>query len=231
MTHMHLKSQVIFQSIYFHFVEFCSYKVLIEFILFANGALRIYNTCLFYCFSLFSISFKKIAVLIFVLLIQFSLEAIGFSLSTGFYILIIVFFIWKLPLWILHCFSHMNIIFPMTFTLIFFFNFGKVYYTLATCWKELTHWKRSWCWERLRAGGEGGNRVWDDWMASRMDSMEMGLNKLQEMLKDKETWCAIVNGVTKNWRGLSNWTELNTKLYRFNHFKKYRLVLLNIFGM
>ena len=32
--------------------------------------------------------------------------------------------------------------------------------------EELTHWKRLWCWERLRAGGEAGDRGWDDWMAS-----------------------------------------------------------------
>ena len=32
--------------------------------------------------------------------------------------------------------------------------------------QELTHWKRPWCWERLTAGGEGGDRRWDDWMAS-----------------------------------------------------------------
>ena len=32
--------------------------------------------------------------------------------------------------------------------------------------KELTHWKRPWCWERLKAGGEGDNRGWDSWMAS-----------------------------------------------------------------
>ena len=38
--------------------------------------------------------------------------------------------------------------------------------TLATWCKELTHWKRRWCWERLRAGGEGGDRGWDGWMAS-----------------------------------------------------------------
>ena len=38
--------------------------------------------------------------------------------------------------------------------------------TLATWCKELTHWKRSWCWERLKAGGEGDNRGWDGWMAS-----------------------------------------------------------------
>ena len=29
-----------------------------------------------------------------------------------------------------------------------------------------THWKRPWCWERLRAGGEGDDRGWDGWMAS-----------------------------------------------------------------
>ena len=33
--------------------------------------------------------------------------------------------------------------------------------TLATQWEEPTHWKRPWCWERLRAGGEEGSRGWD----------------------------------------------------------------------
>ena len=37
---------------------------------------------------------------------------------------------------------------------------------LATWCEELTHWKRPWCWERLKAGGEGGDRGWDGWMAS-----------------------------------------------------------------
>ena len=37
---------------------------------------------------------------------------------------------------------------------------------LATWCEELTHWKRPWCWERFRAGGEGDNRGWDGWMAS-----------------------------------------------------------------
>ena len=32
--------------------------------------------------------------------------------------------------------------------------------------KELTHWKRLWCREGLKAGGEGDGREWDDWMAS-----------------------------------------------------------------
>ena len=32
--------------------------------------------------------------------------------------------------------------------------------------KELTHWKRPWTWERLKAGGERDDRGWDGWMAS-----------------------------------------------------------------
>ena len=38
--------------------------------------------------------------------------------------------------------------------------------TLATWYEVLTHWKRSWCWERLKAGGEEDNKGWDSWMAS-----------------------------------------------------------------
>ena len=38
--------------------------------------------------------------------------------------------------------------------------------TLATWCEELPHWKRPWCCERLRAGGEGDNRGWDGWMVS-----------------------------------------------------------------
>ena len=38
--------------------------------------------------------------------------------------------------------------------------------TLATWCEELTHWKRLWCWEGLRAGGEGDDRGCDGWMAS-----------------------------------------------------------------
>ena len=36
---------------------------------------------------------------------------------------------------------------------------------LATLCEEHTHWKRPWCWEKLREGREGGNRGWDAWKA------------------------------------------------------------------
>ena len=32
--------------------------------------------------------------------------------------------------------------------------------------EEPTHWRRPWCWERLKAGREEGDRGWDGWMAS-----------------------------------------------------------------
>ena len=51
---------------------------------------------------------------------------------------------------------------------------------LATSCEELTHLKRLWCWERLRAGGEGDDRGWDCWMAT--DSMDMSLSKLRELV-------------------------------------------------
>ena len=38
--------------------------------------------------------------------------------------------------------------------------------TFSTPCKELTHWKRLWCWEGLGAGGEWDDRGWDGWMAS-----------------------------------------------------------------
>ena len=38
--------------------------------------------------------------------------------------------------------------------------------TLATWCEEPAHWKRPWCWEKLRARGEGDIRGWDGWIAS-----------------------------------------------------------------
>ena len=38
--------------------------------------------------------------------------------------------------------------------------------TLATSCKELTHWKRLWCWEGVGARGEGDDRGWNGWIAS-----------------------------------------------------------------
>ena len=40
------------------------------------------------------------------------------------------------------------------------------------------------------------------WLESIIDSMDMNLGKLREMVKDRETWHAVVHGVAKNWTQL-----------------------------
>ena len=77
--------------------------------------------------------------------------------------------------------------------------------TLATWCEELTLLKRPWCWERLRAGGDGVNRRWDGWMAS----LTHGFGWTPGLVDGQGGLVCCSSWVAKNGTQLSDWTELN----------------------
>ena len=83
--------------------------------------------------------------------------------------------------------------------------------TLATSCKELTHWKKPWCWEGLGAGGEGDNRGWDGWMASltRWTWVWVDSGSWWETARPGMLWFMGLPRVGHNWATELNWTRLH----------------------
>ena len=78
--------------------------------------------------------------------------------------------------------------------------------TLATWCKELTHLKRLWFWERLRAGGEGVGRGWDGWIPSLTQWVWVDSRSWWWTGRPGVLWLMGSQRVGHDW-GL-NWTEL-----------------------
>ena len=72
--------------------------------------------------------------------------------------------------------------------------------------------KKTWCWERLRAEGEGDNRGWYGWMALLTQWTWVWANS--EIVKDREAWHTAVHGVTKSWTRLSNKRTITTNSFQ-----------------
>ena len=92
--------------------------------------------------------------------------------------------------------------------------------TLATCCEELTHWKRPWWWERMKARGEGNDRGWDGWMAS--------LTQGRWVWPSSWSWWQIgkhgvlqsmgLQRVRHDWSTELNWTDTYAEPYPAEHF-------------
>ena len=83
--------------------------------------------------------------------------------------------------------------------------------TWATWCEELTHWKRPWCWERLKAGGDQDDRGWGGWMAS--------LTRRTRVWVSSGSWWwtrkpGMLQSMDSQWVGPDWATELNEKEWR-----------------
>ena len=86
---------------------------------------------------------------------------------------------------------------------------------MATQCEELTDWKRRWCWERLKVGGEGDDSGWDGWLASLTQWAWVWASS-------RSWWWTGRPGVLRfmgsqrvryDWATELNWTELNHGIY------------------
>ena len=96
---------------------------------------------------------------------------------------------------------------------------------LATLCKELTHWKRLWCWEGLGAGGEGDDREWDGWMASSTRWTWVWMNSGSWWWTGRPGVLQFMGsqGVGHDWATELNWMLLKENKIQLNFKSTYVL--------
>ena len=102
--------------------------------------------------------------------------------------------------------------------------------TLATWCEELTHLKRPWCWERLKAGGKGDHRGWDGWMASPTQRTWVWLDSGSWWWTGRPGVLRFMGlqRVRHDWATELNWIVSNLIFYSFTHAWSLQNVLVII---
>ena len=98
---------------------------------------------------------------------------------------------------------------------------------LGTWCEELTHLKRPWCWEWLRAGGEGDDRGSGGWMASptQWTWVWVGLRSWYWTGRPDVLWFMGSQRVRHDWATELNWTEQSMKGLLSSHLCQHVLLL------
>ena len=102
----------------------------------------------------------------------------------------------------------------------------------ATWCQELTHFKRPWWWERLKAGGEGDDRGWDGWMASPTQWTWFWVDSGSLRWTGRPGMLQSMGSQSRTW--LNNWTELkfiNTLAFTVFMFTNLNLVEIQLYDL
>ena len=98
---------------------------------------------------------------------------------------------------------------------------------LATRCQEPTHWKRPWCWERLRIRGEGGDGGWEGWMTSPTQRTRVWANSWS--LACCSPWGGKKSDMTERLNSNHPWISIDLYVWSLSSLVQWKTRCLEFF--